>query len=272
MTARAPIGIFDSGLGGLTVMRALQTLLPQENILYFGDTAHLPYGNKSPQELLAYTEAACRFFERHQVKCLIVACHTASAIALPLLSSTFSFPIRGMCQEALDAVYQAAPTTTHNLAILGTEATIRSHFYQNALSLQLPQATLFPLSCPTFVPLIEEGLSALPSSLSAIQSALAPLHSHPIDIALLACTHYPLLLPTLQSAFKTPPQFIDPAVACAKTLAQFLHKYHLLNPQIDAPHHHFYVSQLSPTFSEQASLFLGHPVLAEEVALTTAHL
>ncbi len=253
------IGIFDSGVGGLTVMKALQALLPHENIIYLGDTARLPYGNKSPDTIQRYSMESCLLLKNMDVKLLIIACHTAAAIALPYLQQQIPIPIIGINEQAIDII-KLHCTQPSTLAILGTKATISSQFYQRTLQQELPQTQLFPIACPLFVPLIEEGYISHPLTQLAVEETLHPIKSLSLDALLLACTHYPLIDTLIRQALHCQPLLIDPAMACAQKAAELLCKGGLLNLQPHAPSYRFYVSDDPEKFRHHANLFLSHPI------------
>jgi len=258
------IGIFDSGFGGLTVMRALRQRLPKENLLYFGDTARLPYGNKSPETILRYSLENAQFLSQQEIKLLVIACHTSCCTALSQVRQSLNVPIVGITEGALDETSRRFPHG--KVAILGTRATIASRFYQEELARQNPSLQLFPIACPLFVPLVEEGFIDHPLTALAINHYLHPLVQEQIDGALLCCTHYPLLLPALQQELGKrvelgkSVQIIDPAIACAEKIAALLAESDLLNTSSTAGMSSFFVSDDPEKFRHFGARFLGEEI------------
>ena len=216
------IGIFDSGIGGLTVFREVEQLLPEENLIYFADAARLPYGNKSPETVVHYTLKSAQFLLNQGIKLLIIACHTASSQALKTLQETLPIPVLGMVKPSIDLLLSA--TKTKRVAVLGTKSTIHSGIYQNLIPSSI---TLFMIACPLFVPLVEEQFFDHKATLLIANHYLRPLHD--IDTALLACTHYPLIQKTIQQVLGPSVTIINPAVACAQLAKELLENHSLLN-------------------------------------------
>lgn len=216
-TRKSPIGIFDSGIGGLTVLRAVERLLPGEDIIYFCDAARLPYGNKSPQEIIRNTMECVSFLNMLGIKMLVLACHTASA-HLSLNQSVGMISVT--CQVLMDSMEKK------RVALLGTLSTIASGVYQNVLKQKL---TLFPVACPLFVPLVEERLFDHELADRIVLHYLEPLRETEIDAVLLACTHYPLLRGAIQRVLGSALTIIDPATAVAEEVKRRLAKEELLS-------------------------------------------
>jgi glutamate racemase len=188
------IGVFDSGVGGLTVLTAMRRRLPGIDILYLGDTARLPYGSKSPQTVLRYARSAVRHLLTHKVDLIVVACNTASASALPHLSEEVPIPVHGVVDPGVDA---ALTTGARRIGVIGTEGTIRSGAYQDGLHRRAPDAEVLTAPCPLFVPLAEEGWGDHPVTDRVAEIYLRPLLDRQIEALILGCTHYPLLIPSL---------------------------------------------------------------------------
>ncbi len=258
MSNDASIGIFDSGFGGLTVMRAIRQVLPHENIIYFGDTARVPYGSKSPETIFRYTLENSAFLVDQGIKVLVIACHTACSIAFNEIKKMSKVPIIGVLLPAVEEVVKQ--TKKGSVAILGTRATISSGVYQEEISKRLPQAEIMSISCPLLVPLVEEGYIEHPVSELIIQEYLRPLRHKPIDTLLLACTHYPLLFTTIQKILGEEVTLIDPAASCADYVKDLLTKKNLLNPQNDTPNYQFYVSDDPEKFRLLGKTFLNYPI------------
>jgi glutamate racemase len=258
-----PIAIFDSGFGGLTVMRAIREALPHENIVYFGDTAHVPYGNKSASAIVRYTMEGVGHLTRQPVKLLVIACHTASAFALKDVEASLSIPVQGIIQPAIDRMKTLADLK--NIAILGTRATILSGVYQQHLLSSFPHVNVMPIACPLFVPIVEEGYAEHPLSEAVVHEYLRPLRNGNMEAALLGCTHYPLLKTIIQKELGEGVHLIDPALSCAESVQQLLSMRDLLNPQSDLPHYQFCVSDDPEKFRLLGKTFLNYPI--EHVSL-----
>ncbi len=185
-----PIGIFDSGLGGLTVVSALKKSLPNEQIIYLGDTARVPYGDKSPESILRFAVEDCAFLESKGVKMIIAACNTVSAVALPELAEKSNVPVLGVIECGVDSCLAENPRSA---AVIGTRATINSDSYRKMIHARNPQVIVQSIACPLFVPLAEEGLYEHQIARTAVDLYLSGLKNSPPDVILLGCTHYPLL-------------------------------------------------------------------------------
>lgn len=214
MGATQPIGIFDSGLGGVGVLEALQARLPEESFLYWADTQNLPYGGKTEEEIRSFTEQGVLSLLEKGAKCIVLACHTASCIALPFLKKTVPAPLFGMTDASSRALEKIPPQK--RIAVLGTEATILSQFYQRLVQETLAPEDLFPLACPLLAPLIEHGSSD--SIKEGVIKTLSPLKEKRPDVAFLACTHYPLAAKIISEVLEIP--LIDPALFLAEHVAE----------------------------------------------------
>ncbi|MES2273384.1 MAG: glutamate racemase, partial [Chlamydiota bacterium] len=194
--SKRPIGLFDSGFGGLTVMREVARLLPRENLIYLGDTAHLPYGNKSPDSIYRYAFENAAFLLEKNIKLLIIPCHTACTHALSALQKQLPIPVIGVIESGVELIFET--TSSFRIAVLGTSSTIASGIYPALIRSRFPNAHVYPVACPLFVPLVEEGFFNHKAAELVAESYLNPLKQQQIDTALLACTHYPLLRPIIQ--------------------------------------------------------------------------
>jgi glutamate racemase len=252
------IGIFDSGFGGLTVMRAIRELMPYENIIYFGDTARLPYGSKSAETILRYSLENASFLEKQGIKVLVIACNTSCSAALEEVRKVTQIPVIGITEQGVEEVRRLVPEG--KIAILGTRATITSGIYQHQILSQSSLLELFPISCPLFVPLVEEGYVEHPMSALVVQEYLRPLKGRGIHGVLLGCTHYPLLQSTIQSVLGTDVLLIDPAGACAEKTRSVLAGKKLLNPSSHLPHYQFFVSDDPEKFRLLGKTFLNYPI------------
>lgn len=247
------IGIFDSGFGGLTVMRQIASTLPQENIIYYGDTARLPYGNKSPEMIRSYAQECLSFFAKKQIKLLVIACHTVCATAFDVLEKNSSVPVVGVISPSIDALMQL-PMKKPRIAILGTRATINSGIYQEKIAHTLDDAHILAIPCPLFVPLVEEGFIDHEIAQHAVHEYLAGCA---VDAALLACTHYPLLTSLIQNKLGKNTRIFEPGTFCAQHVKKVLTENHLLNTDTRSPEYHFYVSDDPEKFRMHGERFLG---------------
>lgn len=252
------IGIFDSGFGGLTVMRAIRELMPNENIIYFGDTAHLPYGSKSSQTILRYSLENASFLESQGIKVLVNACHTSCTASLDNIREASNVPVIGITEQGIEEVARLFPK--EKVGILATRATIASGIYQKQLLSRCPSIELFPTSCPLFVPLVEEGYVNHPMCTLAGQEHLKLLKNKGIKGLLLGCTHYPLLQSIIQQELGPDVQLIDPAAACARSIREILAEKNLLTTSTSLPQYQFFVSDDPERFRLHGEAFLNYPI------------
>lgn len=246
-----PIGVFDSGVGGLTVVSALRRTLPGESILYLGDTARLPYGTKSPTTVARYTQRNVDFLVARGVKAVVVACNSASALALSELHSPV--PTWGVL---LPGAARAADVSAGRVGVIGTESTIRSEAYPRALRELREDLEVYSRACPLFVPLVEEGWSDDPITLEVARRYLTPLLEHGIDTLVLGCTHYPLLIPILRDIVGPDVKLVDSAKAVSETVAAEFRQAQLAT-SAGNPEHHICVTDPSPRFGRIAAEILG---------------
>ena len=218
------IGIFDSGLGGLTILQALRRTLPHEDLIYFGDSANVPYGSKSKQTVTRFSLAIAHFLESQHVKMIIVACNTASALALPELRRQCRVPVLGVIEPGA----QCAAQSTHNnkIAVLGTEATVKSNAYAKAIRKRLPQARITQQACPLFVPLVEENWAHAPATRLIAQTYLAHVLRSKADTLILGCTHYPVLKSVIAGIVGPRVKLVDSAETVAQATRCFLTQHH----------------------------------------------
>jgi len=250
----APLGFFDSGVGGLTVVRAVQEILPAENILYLGDTARLPYGSKSPETIRQFADEDVRFLIARGVKAIVVACNTATAHALPSLHEKYRIPILGVIEAGVEAAL-ACPDT-ERIGIIATRGTIRSHAYQHALALRKTGLMIHGQATPLLVPLIEENWIEHPATRQVLKTYLDPLIEKGIDTLMLACTHYPLLIPVLKELLPADVRLVDSATTCAEHLKKELTKLDLLEAADHEGSLEIHLTDLSEEFEELARQFL----------------
>jgi glutamate racemase len=250
----APLGIFDSGVGGLTVVRAVQELLPAENILYLGDTARLPYGSKSPETIRQFADEDVRFLIARGVKAIVVACNTATAHALPSLHEKYRIPILGVIKPGVEAAL-ACPEAVR-IGIIATRGTIQSHAYQHALALRRTGLLIHGQATPLLVPLIEENWIDHPATHQVLKTYLDPLVEKGIDTLMLACTHYPLLIPVLRAILPPEVRLVDSATTCAEHLKKDLTRLGLLEPSNRAGSLEIHLTDLSEQFEILSRQFL----------------
>ena len=252
----APLGVFDSGVGGLTVVRALRQLLPNESIIYLGDTARVPYGSKSPETIRRFALEDTQFLINQGVKAVVVACNTATAHALDALRATFRIPIFGVLEPGIAATL--ASPNCQRVGIIGTEGTIKSHAYQHHLALRRPDLQIHARATPLLVPFVEQGWLDHPALKLVLKEYLQPMLQRNIDTLLLGCTHYPLLIPVLQELVGDKVRLIDSASTCASHVRDELAAHQLLALASDTPPTlHIHLTDLSQQAEDQARQFLG---------------
>lgn len=258
MNAEAPIGLFDSGVGGLTVLRALTARLPLEHTVYLGDTARVPYGTRSGEVVTRYALLNARHLAARGMKLLVVACNTVSAQSLPALAAALPIPVVGVIEAGARAA--AARTRGGGVAVLGTPATVASGAYQAALHKVLPLAQVIARACPLFVPLAEEGWVDGEIPRLVAERYLGDLRRSGIDTVLLGCTHYPLLAHTIAQVMGPRMAVVDGAQAAAEAVAELLGARGLLRTGGASPRHQTLCTDLPERFRAVAERFLGRPV------------
>jgi glutamate racemase len=258
-----PIGVFDSGLGGLTVVRELARCLPEESLIYFGDTARLPYGSKSPRAIRHFTAEAAHFLLSERVKMLVVACNTASAHALTTLQSCAPVPVLGVIEAGARAAHDA--TATGRIGVIGTAGTIASGAYDRAVRGLRPHVEVFAQACPMFVPLVEEGLGEHAAAELIAREYLHPFLDVDIDTLVLGCTHYPLLRPLIERVLGPGVRLIDSGKEAALDVARTLARLGLLRRTGGPPRLRFTVSDMPLRFRTVGQRFLGEMIASVEV-------
>lgn len=251
-----PIGVFDSGVGGLTVVRALMERLPFEDIVYFGDTARVPYGVKSVDTIKHFTGQITEFLLEKKVKLLIIACNTMAAVAADVVKQLAQdVPVL----DVIEAGARNAVAMTRNRAIgvIGTPTTVNSNAYARSIHNLNPDVRVYSQACPLFVPLVEEGWLDHPVTRLTAQEYLKSVLAEKIDTLVLGCTHYPLLKPLLQELAGPDIHLVDSAVAMAEQTAQVLTEIGLANPQRDLPNYQYYVTDIPLRFQTIGERFLG---------------
>ncbi|MBS2025922.1 MAG: glutamate racemase [Deltaproteobacteria bacterium] len=229
ISAEAPIGLFDSGVGGLTVLRALEARLPREHTVYLGDTARVPYGTRSAEVVTRYAQLNARYLASQGIKALVVACNTVSAHALPALTKSLPMPVVGVIEAGAQAAVKA--TRGGSIAVLGTPGTIASGAYQSALKRLAPLAPVIARACPLFVPLAEEGWTDGDVPRLVAERYLGDLRRSGVDTVVLGCTHYPLLAKTIAEVVGPKVSVVDGAEATAEACAQILSARTMLRPE-----------------------------------------
>ena len=254
---QAPIGVFDSGVGGLTVVREIMRNLPDERIVYFGDTARVPYGSKSKNTVIRYSRQIVHFLETQQVKAIVIACNTASALALDTIEKEIDLPIIGVVKPGA----QMAVETTQNkrVGVIATESTIQSGLYQQLITEADPAITVYGKPCPLFVPLVEEGWTKDPITEEVARRYLAEILDKDIDTLIMGCTHYPLLTEIIADIMGPGVTLIDSGAAAARVLRQTLSDRGAL-AQRDHGTLTLYASDRPEDFGALAGQFLRRPL------------
>ena len=256
-----PIGIFDSGVGGLTVFKEIRKLLPNESIIYFGDTARVPYGSKSPAIIQKYSLEIARFLEMQNVKMIVIACNTASALALSILRNEVRIPVIGVIAPGVRAAIKSAQSSS--IAVIGTKATITSGVYQNRIHKLRSSINVIAVPCPLFVPIVEENLMHTKLATDALDMYLSALKKTNIKSLILACTHYPLLKEQIHAFFEGKINLVDSAFETAKEVKETLEARRLLCEEENPGKEKFFVSDSPETFSAIATNFLNRAVDGE---------
>lgn len=254
----APIGVFDSGLGGLTVVHALLERLPAESLIYVGDTARVPYGPKSPDTVRLYAKQIAVFLVEQGVKAIVVACNTATAHALDSLRQTMPVPVLGVIAPGARAAARA--TRGGPVGVIGTAGTITSGAYERAIHAENAAIEVRAVACPLFVPLVEEGWIDHPATRLIAHDYLAPLRLAHVDTLVLGCTHYPLLATILQEEMGADVRLIDSAAETAEATLQLLSERGLLSERTRAPEHRFIASDAPERFLALGRRFLGSTI------------
>lgn len=270
-----PIGFFDSGIGGLTVARRVMEELPYENTVYFGDSARVPYGSKSTDTVLFYTRQAVRFLEAKNVKLIIIACNTASAVALDYARTLTSLPVLGVIEPGAHGA--VAATLNRRIGVIGTEGTVRSGAYQSAITELAPDIQVYARACPLLVGFAEEGLSAHPATVMITREYLTDLLSESIDALIMGCTHYPFLEPAIREVTGDGVILVDPGMSTAHYARRILEERGMLNTHRETARHEYYLSDFPHKFVEIGQRFLGRTmehvekITLEELSDHTEH-
>jgi glutamate racemase len=259
----SPIGIFDSGIGGLTVTRAIYERLPHESTIYFGDTARVPYGPKSPETVRRYSLEILEWLLGQGVKAVVIACNTSTAHALETLQRHSSVPVIGVIEPGGRAA--AAASGTSPIGVIGTAGTIASNAYARAIQRRRPDARVEQRACPLFVPLVEEGWFDHPAAELIAREYLAPLQDARVDTLVLGCTHYPLLKPLLQRVMGPDVRLIDSGEETAAVVERVLERSALAAPDGTRVTHRFAVSDDEARFRQVGARFIGERLGRAEV-------
>jgi len=249
------IGIFDSGVGGLTVLKELMKTLPQEDTIYFGDSARFPYGTKSPETIVRYSMEIASFLSSREIKLLVVACNTASAVALEALKQELSIPVVGVIEPG--ARRAVSVTRSGKVGVIGTEGTIRSGAYAKAIKRINPDVEVLTRSCPLFVPLAEEGWIDNEIARLTARTYLQGLREEGVDTLVLGCTHYPLLKGIIGEVMGEGVSLVDSAEETARTVTEILGARDLLRPATERGNHHYYVTDVPAGFIRIGNRLFG---------------
>jgi len=255
---KRPIGIFDSGIGGLTVLKEIFDKLPNENTIYLGDTARVPYGNRSPETVTRYSFENTRFLSSKDVKILVIACNTASSVSLDAVRKSFPVPVVGVIEPGAKAA--VAATIKKKIGVIGTDATIRSSSYTRAIQAIDPSIDVFAIPCPLFVPLVEEGWTDGNITEMVVDRYLAGMKDMNIDTLVLGCTHYPLLKDVLSKVMGDGVTLIDSAIETAYEISRILDAQGLMNIPGQPVRHEFYVTDSPQKFLSVGERFLGRTI------------
>lgn len=258
-----PIGLFDSGVGGLTVAREIMRQLPGEDLVYFGDTARVPYGSKSKNTVLKYSKQIVRFLRTKEVKAIVIACNTASALALDEIASEMDIPVIGVVKPGAKMAVET--TKTGNVGIIGTESTVKSGIYNDYIRELNSGVTVVSKACPLFVPLVEEGLLEDRVTDDIISRYLQEMKEYKVDTLVLGCTHYPLIRNAIKRFMGEEVHLVNPAFETAKCLRQLLAEKGLLNNNQRKPEYEYYVSDGVDKFIAFADSVLPCHVLDTKV-------
>lgn len=253
MSLNAPIGVFDSGVGGLTVAREIMRQMPKEQIVYFGDTARVPYGSKSKETVISFSRQIAKFLLTKDVKAIVIACNTASSFALDTIRRELSIPVIGVIKPG--AITAAQTTKNGRIGIIGTQGTVNSGIYTKTITELNPELQVFEKACPLFAPLVEEGWLYDSVAIEITERYLNELQDYDVDSLVLGCTHYPLLRRTIQKVMGPDVTLVNPAFETAKHTRQVLMEKGIECSK-QMPHHKFYVSDGAEKFKAFANTIL----------------
>ncbi|HID93716.1 MAG TPA: glutamate racemase [bacterium (Candidatus Stahlbacteria)] len=263
MQVNKPIGVFDSGIGGLTVVKELMRLLPYEEIIYFGDTARVPYGGKSREIIIKFANQIVQFLILKGVKLIVAACNTVSSNALDVIKRNYSIPIVGVIEPG---AIEAVRLSKKNIGIIGTKATIESHAYKKAIQRLSNGKKIYEKACPLFVPIVEEGYIDKEATELIAKDYLLSLDDNQIDTLILGCTHYPVLRDIISKVLPEV-QIVDSAKSTAVKVKEVLKSKGLLRKDNKNLHHHFYLSDIPRDFEKISKRFLGQKIEPIRISL-----
>ena len=251
----SPIGVFDSGVGGLTVLKEIFKVLPAESTIYLGDTARVPYGIRSPETVMRYSFENTQFLVSKGIKLLVIACNTVSSVSLDAIKKSVSIPVIGVIEPGAGAAIKS--TRNRKIGIIGTEATIRSSAYKKAIKAIDSSAEVFGLPCPLFVPVVEEGWTEGEVAMMVAEKYLGEMKGRGIDTLVLGCTHYPLLKGVISKVMGPDVRLIDSAVEIAKNIKDILKRDDIERKSRKKPSREFYVTDSPERFIKVGERFLG---------------
>lgn len=257
MDSEKPIGVFDSGVGGLSVVREILQQLPEERIIYFGDTAHVPYGPRTAEEIILFSEQITSFLIQKQVKMIIIACNTSSSLSLDYLQSQYSLPFVDVIYPSLDVAI--LHTRNKKVGVIGTIATIKSEAHKKLLLKRNEIMEVHGKACPKLVPLVEKGITEGKEVREAVREYILPLTEEGIDTLILGCTHYPFLEKTISEVIGKDIRLIDPAMETVKQAKNYLEAHNLLNDK-KRENHEFWVSGDPEEFLAIGRQFMGEVI------------
>lgn len=262
------IGIFDSGVGGLTVVKELMALLPNKPLIYFGDTARTPYGTKSAETIIQYAIEDTEFLIKHGATVIVIACHSVASVATETLKKRFTLPIFEVISPSRELAIKS--TKNKNIGLIGTRATVNSGVYNREIAQTSPDIKLFSQPCPLLVPLVEEGWLKSRETRMIIRKYLRPLRNMSIDTLILGCTHYPLLKRVISEIAGKKISIIDPSKEVARDVFEHLKNNGIDNSDLENIHEsqsRFYLSDVSPATEKIATNFLGRKIIVEKAAV-----
>jgi len=253
-----PIGVFDSGLGGLTAVRQIMEAMPGESIIYFGDTGRVPYGNRGRETIIRYTKDDIEFLLKHNIKLILAACGTASSVALPFLKDKYDVKIMGVLESACEEA--VAATKNGKIGVIGTSGTVASGKFTEIINSLNPEAKVFSNACPMFVPLVENGYAESEAAYLIAKDYLLPLKKENVDTLILGCTHYPLLEKVISDIMGSEVTLINSGAASAKHVKKYLLENDALSENKEGGESEFFVSDSVESFAGLGSIFLGQPI------------
>ncbi len=255
----SPIGVFDSGLGGLTVLKSLEKILPNESFIYFGDTAHVPYGTKSADTVIKYSQNILNFFIEKGVKAVVIACNTASAVAYYALQKNYSIPLFDVVSPSVEfALYESK---TKNVGVIGTTSTISSKAYSQQFAEKNSDFFIHEISCPLFVPVIEEGWADTDIAREIASIYLQDFKEKNVDTLILGCTHYPIMANIIQSVLPVHVQLVFSGKTVGQKLSHYLNENKLISTSTSDGYVEFYVSDFPQKFNELGGRFFGRKLI-----------